>query len=158
MNKINNKIDYISKTKSRSKKTYELKNHCQINPHLACKFGYFWTIFFVAQWLHLWRSITLKLKIGKIWYMIFHSFQHIAHFSCTQRWPLLMGRGVCISLLWTRLKTLEFWVVWCIIYYNMVKSSFAKTSLKIEKFYEFFRTNVEWLPRFVEYFRNNIIS
>ena len=36
-------------------------------------------LFFVAEWLPLWRPITEKLKIGKIWNMIFHSFQHIAH-------------------------------------------------------------------------------
>ena len=92
---FSNKINFIlhkkvvKRYKSRTKKTKELKNHCQINPHFPCKFGHFWTIFVVADWLHIWRPITQKLKIGN---MIFHSFQHIAHLLCKDSH---FGSGVC---------------------------------------------------------------
>ena len=37
------KIDHISKTKSWTKRTRELKNHFKSNAHLSSKLGHFWT-------------------------------------------------------------------------------------------------------------------
>ena len=35
------RIDHISKTKSHTKKIYDIKNYFQSNAHLSCKFGNF---------------------------------------------------------------------------------------------------------------------
>ena len=60
------------------KKNSWAENHrqmTQINPHLPCKLGHLWIVTSLA-------TITQKLKIGKIWYMIFYLFQYIAHLLC----------------------------------------------------------------------------
>ena len=83
------------------KKTHELKNHCHIYPNLPCKFGHFWTtFFFVVEWLALWRSITQKLKIGRIWNIIFHSIQHIPHILCKDGHFWKGGGGSAYPSLW----------------------------------------------------------
>ena len=46
------KIDHISKTKSRTIKTHELKNHFHINVLSSCKLGHFWTIYFLVGGTH----------------------------------------------------------------------------------------------------------
>ena len=58
------------------------KYDSQINPDLSCKFGYFCTTFFLASLVTSWATISQKIKLGKIWNRIFHSFQHIAHLLC----------------------------------------------------------------------------
>ena len=45
MSTIITKIDYISKTKSRTKKCIDVKIHYQINSNLPCIFGHFWRKF-----------------------------------------------------------------------------------------------------------------
>ena len=81
VNKVINKIDYISKTKNRTKKIICAKNNCQINPNLPYKFSHFWpkNIFFCSRMgsLALWRPITQELII---WNMIFLPIQHIPIF------------------------------------------------------------------------------
>ena len=80
MNTINTKIDYISKTKSCTKITMDVKNHCQINPDLSWKFGYFARKFnFVRIFLD---DNNSKTKDRKNLRSDFYLFQHIAHILC----------------------------------------------------------------------------
>ena len=96
VNKINNEIDNISKTKSRTKKNSWTKKSLSDQSQSSLKIWPFWNIyFFVAVWLSLWPLITQKLKIGKIWYMILHSIQHYRNLSWNIG-PLLRGEGLLI--------------------------------------------------------------
>ena len=53
------KIDYISKTKSRTKKNIDGKSHYQINPDLSCKIGtYEVNLNFCASFWTVWTLIT----------------------------------------------------------------------------------------------------
>ena len=84
MNKVNNKIDYISKTKNRTEKMIRAENHCQINSNLSCKFSYFLIIVFVAEWVALWRPITQKTKFTlEIWFFIQFSIFPIFYVKMT---------------------------------------------------------------------------
>ena len=72
--------------------------------YVACT-GFFPTnvgtiYFFVAEWVALWRPITQKLKIGKIWYMIFHSIQHIPHPLC--KYDHFWGGGGLHIIIWEK--------------------------------------------------------
>ena len=55
-----------------------------------------WT-FLVQKWPKL--SITRKVKIGKIWIMIFHSIQHILHLLCKDSHFRGVGEGGLHTLL-----------------------------------------------------------
>ena len=99
------KIDHISKTKSCTKKNRPLKNHCQSNAHLSCKFSHCWTTYFCKHNLTIYKlwtqsAITQNIKIGEIRNMIFHSIQHCEHLSC--KYGHFWGKGeVCLSFLGT---------------------------------------------------------
>ena len=57
---------YTILTKSPNK-NLKAKNHCQINAHLSCEFGHFWTTLFFWSVAHLVWAISQIKKIGKFW-------------------------------------------------------------------------------------------
>ena len=59
------------------KKTHEIKHHCQINPHLSCKFGYFWIISICSRMFTSLATITQKLNIGNF-FPVFYSFHNVS--------------------------------------------------------------------------------
>ena len=101
VNTIITKTHYISKTKSRTKNTIIVKNivwSIRIFPvKLATSEE---NLIFCTSFWTFWTAKTHKLKIGKIWDIIFHSFLHIAHLLCKDGhfWRGEVG-GVCITLL-----------------------------------------------------------
>ena len=62
VNTISNKIDYISKTKSRTKKTHKQKIIVRSILIFPVNLATFEQFFYVAEWLHLWRPITKNRK------------------------------------------------------------------------------------------------
>ena len=101
MNTIINKIDYISKTKNRTKKIIHAKNKRQINSNLPCKFGHF------RKKLNFWapKKPLLNGRSAQTRYVIWHLMPIIFLPHCTSfisRWSLLSSQGVeggvCISL------------------------------------------------------------
>ena len=59
-------------------------------------------LIFWAHFWTFWTPITRKLKIGKTWYMVFLSFQHIAHLLCKDGHFWVRGREALYILSWEK--------------------------------------------------------
>ena len=96
----NIKIKNIHKWSNLHKRCGMCRNEWKINFRIFAILSFWDIIIFVLKVgnFRLIFSITQKIKIAKIWNIIFHSFQHIAHLSCKYGH---FWRGVCISFLGT---------------------------------------------------------